>query len=107
MVTVTFSCSSVTVTNVYHPPVRAGDQGDLGVCALRIPQSNFVIGAHDPFWGDSQPPDRLGRYPEEWAGDNDLVCLNKGEPTRFNGATGGSALDISMVHASLLHGAEW
>ena len=36
--------SCVTVTNVYRPPVREGDQGDLGVRALRIPQSNFVIG---------------------------------------------------------------
>ena len=104
--------SCVTVTNVYRPPVREGNQGDLGVRALRIPQSNFVVAgdlnAHDPLWDDRQPPDRWGRHLEEWAGDNDLVCLNDGEPTRFNRATGGgSAPDISMVHASLLPGADW
>ena len=88
--------SCVTVTNVYRPPVREGDQGDLGVRALRIPQSNFVIGgdlnAYDPLWDDRQPPDRCGRHLEEWAGDNDLVCLNDGEPTRFNRATGGGGV---------------
>ena len=84
--------SHVTLTNMYRPPVREGNQGDLGVRALRIPQSNFVVAgdlnAHDPLWEDRQPPDQWGRHLEEWAGDNDLVCLNDGEPTRFNRATG-------------------
>ena len=59
----TAGCSCVTVTNIYHPPVREGDQGDLGVCALWIPQSNFVIGAHAlDLRDDRQMPDRSGRY---------------------------------------------
>ena len=103
--------SHVTLTNMYRPPVREGNQGDLGVRALRIPQSNFVVAgvlnAHDPLWDDRQLPDRWERHLEEWAGDNDLVCFNDGEPTRFSRATGGgSAPDILMVHASLLPGVD-
>ena len=102
----------VTLTNVYRPPVRDDNQADLGVRALRIPRSDFVIAgdlnAHDPLWDDRQPPNGWGRLLEEWAGDNDLACLNDGDPTRFNRATGGgSAPDISMVHSSLLPRAVW
>jgi hypothetical protein len=45
---------------------------------------------------------------EEWIMDNNLISLNDGCRTRINHATSGeSAQDVTLVHNSLVTGANW
>ena len=103
---------SFTLVNVYRPPSREGGQGVTNFDLIRVPVTPFVIvgdlNAHSPLWDDSQPGDRWGDALERWILDNPMAILNTGEHTRVNRATGGlSAPDVSLVHTSLVAGAEW
>jgi hypothetical protein len=56
----------------------------------------------------SQPRDGWGTILEEWIMDNDLTSLNDGCGTKLNCATTGeSALDVTLVHNSLVTGTNW
>ena len=103
---------SFTLVNVYRPPNRGGGQGHPSFDHIRVPVTPFLIAgdfnAHSPLWDDSQPGDRWGEALEGWIMDHPMAALNSGEDTRLNRATGGlSAPDVSLVHNSLLAGAEW
>jgi hypothetical protein len=94
------------------PPVREGGQGGFNPGAIRVPDAQFLLGgnfnAHSLLWDDSQPRDGFGTILEEWIMDNDLISLNDGSKTRVNRATTGkSALDVTLVHNSLVAGATW
>ena len=102
----------LTLVNVYRAPVRDQGQGRPGFDHIRVPVTPFVMAgdfnAHSPMWDDSQPSDRWGEALEEWVLDNPLAVLNTGTCTRVNRATGGeSAPDVSLVHTSLVAGANW
>ena len=103
---------SFTLVNVYRPPNQWGGQGHPSFDHIRVPVTPFLIAgdlnAHSPLWDDSQPGDRWGEALEGWIMDHPMAALNSGEDTRLNRATGGlSAPDVSLVHNSLLAGAEW
>ena len=101
-----------TLVNTYRAPSREGGQDRPSFDNIRVPVTPFVIAgdlnAHSPLWDDSQPGDRWGDVLERWILDNPMAILNTGECTRVNRATGGeSAPDVSLVHTSLVSGAEW
>ena len=100
------------LVNVYRPPNRGGGQGHPSFDHIRVPVTPFLMAgdfnAHSPLWDDSQPSDRWGEALEGWIMDHPMAALNSGDDTRLNRATGGlSAPDVSLVHNSLLAGAEW
>ena len=102
---------SFTLVNIYRAPSReAGQRPSFD--HIRVPVTPFVIAgdwnAHAPLWDDSQPGDRWGEALEEWVMDNPVAVLNTGVDTRINRVTGGgSAPDVSLVHTSLVAGADW
>ena len=103
---------SFTLVNIYRPPSREGGQGRTSFDCIRVPVTPFVIAgdlnAHSPLWDDSQPGDRQGEILERWVMDNPMAILNSGEATRVNRATANfSAPDVSLVHNSLVAGADW
>ena len=107
---------TLTVLNVYTPPARwAAGQGTQDQArqpeGLNIPTHCVIAGdvnAHSLAWDVYQPKDALGQALEEWATDCNLTCLNDGDPTRINPATGGcSTPDISLVTGEIASGGTW
>ena len=73
---------------------------------------NFIItgdvNAHHELWG-SVNSDSNGKTLVEFINDNDLICLNSGEPTRFDSNSNNqpSHLDITLITQQLYNITEW
>ena len=106
---------SVTVVNVYRPPVRAAaDDARPDRFDPRLLPSGprvLVVGdvnAHHPTWDRQKPGDALGDELDAWAQSARMVCINSGEATRVDHATADpSTPDVTFVSARLASRCEW
>jgi hypothetical protein len=107
--------SSVTVTNVYKPPVRnAHDdarEDNFNPDNFYTGSRSFVVGdfnAHYATWDYFKDEDAMGQLLDDWATDKHMCCVNDGSATRRDNATGKpSAPDITFVSEDIVNRISW
>ena len=99
--------SCLNLINLYIPP-RA-DSTDISW--LPINARTLIAGdlnGHSPLWEDNHTTDPMGEQIEDLMAQKNLTCLNTGEATHVNRATGnGNTPDITLVTQDLSDHQDW
>jgi len=94
-----FKCS---VLSLYLPPSLIVSENELDNLIAQLPAPVIILGdlnAHHTSWGSRRTSQR-GTVVRDFADENDLMCLNRGEPTRigtYQNRRTESVIDLALI----------